>query len=140
MQEMRITRIWNLRSDTACDTINMEEDTVAKVKYTLLLPLNFNDGSEVPAVLFDEILNEIMDIADGYSLAGTVTGAYRMKDGSKKMDHSSVVWIGIDATKEDQLKRLVGIFARRLQQEALYLERTGGTIEFIPPLPLEDQT
>src|SRR5947209_6802582 len=112
---------------------------MAKVKFTLLLPLNYNNGSEIPAAVLDEMLNELMELADGYSLAGTVSEAYRMKDGSKQTDRSMIIWVGIDPAAEDQLKRLVGIFACRLQQEALYRERTGGIIEFIPPLPLEDQ-
>ena len=104
------------------------------VKYILLLPLNYNDGSEVPQAVTDRICNEIMKIAQGYTLAGTVTGAYRMKDGSTQIDRSTEVWIGIEASKEKEFKRLVGIFAYRLRQEALYLECCGSTIEYITPL------
>ena len=111
---------------------------MAKVKYVLLLPKNYNDGSEVHAAVIDEICDAIMELADGWSLAGTVVGAYRMKDGSKQKDNSFIVWIAIDESKEDALRKLVGEFARKLDQESLYLERTAGTIEFIVPTPEEE--
>ncbi len=114
----------------------MEPNTV-KVKYTLLLALHYNDGSDVPRVILGRMCNEVFDIADGFGLAGKVTGAYRMKDGSKKVDRSIVVWIGILEGQEAVIKRIVGRFAHELGQESLYLERTGGTIEFIPPLSPE---
>jgi len=91
----------------------------AKVKYTLLLPLNYNDGSKVPRAVLKQMCNEVFDFADGFGLAGEVTGAYRMKDGSKKMDRSIVVWIGILESQEGILKRAVGKFARELGQESL---------------------
>lgn len=112
---------------------------MTKVKFTLLLPLNYNDGSEVPDVVLDRMCDEIYDFAHGFGLAGEVTGAYRMKDGSKKMDRSIVVWIGILESQEAILKRVVAKFASELEQESLYLERTGGTIEFIPPLAPKDE-
>ena len=84
--------------------------------------------------------SEIFDFSDGFGLAGEVVGAYRMKDGSKKMDRSIAIWIGIFESQEDLLKRAVGKFARELGQESLYLERTGATIEFIPSLAEEEDT
>ncbi len=111
---------------------------MASMKYVLLLPKNYNDGRNIPDSIIDAMCDEIMEIADGWTLAGTVVGAYRMKDGSKQKDLSTVIWIGIDESRIDTLKALVGIFARRLGQESLYLERTGGTIEFIQPTPEED--
>jgi hypothetical protein len=111
---------------------------MAKVKYVLLLPLNYNDGTPVPRKERNRICDEIFELAQGYGLAGEVTGAYRMKDGSKQKDRSVIIWIGIHDKQKRDLKRLVAKFARELGQETLYLERTGGTIEFIQPLPLED--
>lgn len=111
---------------------------MAKAKYVLLLPKNFNDGTDVPDSVVDAMCDEIMEIADGWTMAGVVVGAYRMKDGSKKMDRSTVVWIGVDEARLEALRTLVGRFARRLGQETLYFERTGGTIEFIQPIPEED--
>lgn len=88
----------------------------------------------------NRILDEIFDLADGYGQAGEVTGAYRMRDRSKKIDRSLIIWIGIHNKQKAALKRLVAKFARELGQESLYLERSGSTIEFIRPLPPEDDT
>ena len=113
---------------------------MAKTKYILLIPLNYNDGTKVPDADLDEIYDELYALTSAYSLAGTVIGAYRMKDGSKQIDRSTMIWIGIEDGQEDRLKRIVAEICRRLGQEAIYLERTGGTIEFIPPLNAGDQT
>jgi hypothetical protein len=51
-----------------------------------------------------------------------------------------VIWIGVQKNKVPALRRLVAKFARELGQESLYLERTGSTIEFVRPLPPEDDT
>jgi hypothetical protein len=56
---------------------------VAKRKYTVLIPLNYNDGTKVPDAELDEIYNKFYTLAGGYTFTGTVTGAFRMKDGSK---------------------------------------------------------
>jgi hypothetical protein len=106
---------------------------VAKIKYALLIPLNFQDGSTVPDEVMDQILDDLYVLGDGYTTVGTGKGAYRMKDGSKQIDHTSVIWIGVEEEQESTLKRLVSEFAHRLGQESIYLEKTGGTIEFIPP-------
>jgi hypothetical protein len=108
---------------------------VAKTKYTLLIPLNYNDGTKVPDELLDEIYNRFFALSDAYTLAGTVVGAYRMKDGSKQVDHSAEIWIGIDEDQYPRLRQLVAEVCRQLNQEAMYLEKSGGTIELIPPFP-----
>ena len=87
-----------------------------------------------------QIYNEFYAFADGYTLAGIVTGAYRMKDGSKQVDQSTAVWIGIDDSREASLRQLVAEICRRLRQEAIYLERTSGTIDFIKSTDTGDPT
>jgi hypothetical protein len=94
----------------------------------------------MPKAILNRMCGELFDLAGGYALPGTVVGAYRMKDGSKQLDRSMIVWVGVEETDEAELNRLVGKFAYKLRQEVLYLERTGGTIEFIPPLPPKDDT
>ena len=56
-----------------------------------------------------------------------------MKDGTKQIDHSLQVWIGIREDFVADLKQLVGRLGAKLGQESMYFERTGGSIEFIPP-------
>lgn len=64
---------------------------MAKGRFTLLIPLNNNDGTPIPEDERDAILDELYVLADGYTLAGTVTGAFRMKDGAKQVDQATVV-------------------------------------------------
>jgi hypothetical protein len=111
----------------------MEE---SKIKYVLLLPLQYNDGRHVPQQILDGMLDEIFVLAGGYSIAGTVKGAYRMKDGTKQEDESWQVWIGVREEEIPDLEKMVAKFGKELGQEMMYLERTGGTINFIPPLLL----
>jgi hypothetical protein len=113
---------------------------VAKVKYILLLPSTYNDGVEVPEPVLLRMCGELFDLGGGYTIAGMVTGAFRMKDGSKQMDRSLDVWIGVDESDEVELHKLVGKFAYELRQEALYLERTAGTIEYIRPYRKEGES
>ena len=60
-----------------------------------------------------------------------------MKSGQKQIDVTQEVWIAIEPEDEAALKAMVGRFASLLGQETIYLERTGGTVEFIPPSPME---
>jgi hypothetical protein len=105
-----------------------------RAKYVLLLPLNYNDGSEVPKEVRDRFFDEVFVLAGGYHIAGTGTGAYRMQDGTKQVDHSLEVWIAVEEADVPALKQLIATYAGILKQESLYLERTGGTVEFVAPL------
>ncbi len=104
---------------------------MAKVKFTLLIPLKYNDGTQIPDEERDAVFNEIYLLAGGYTSAGNVTGAFRMADGSKQLDQTTPVWVVIDEEKESTLKVLTRRICSRLKQEAIYLERTEGTVEFL---------
>jgi len=106
---------------------------MATVKYVLLVPLNFNDGSEIPKEVREQLFEELFVLAGGYHIAGAGTGAYRMADGSKQVDHTLEVWIALEEEGVPELKRIVATYAGIFQQEALFLERTGGTVEFVTP-------
>jgi len=106
---------------------------MARVKYLMLLPLTYNDQSRVPKAVLEEILERIYVFSGGYTIAGAARGAYRMKSGQKQVDHSLQVWIVIDEAEEPELKRLVAEFCKLLDQESIYLERTAGEVDFIPP-------
>ena len=64
-------------------------------------------------------------------VAGTVTGAYRMATGSKQIDQSLAIWLVVDPSREPLLKRWLARVGRALGQEAMYVERAGGTVDFI---------
>lgn len=104
-----------------------------KTKFVVLIPLYYNDGKKVPRSVLNEICHEFYLLAGGYTLAGKVTGAYRMKDGSKQVDQSASVWVVIEDEREPSLRKLVAEICSQLDQEAIYLERSGGTVEFVAP-------
>ncbi len=103
-----------------------------KVKFVLLIPLKYNDGRAVPQSVLDGMLDDVFGLAHGYTVAGTVKGAYRMERGMKKEDESIEVWIAVHEEDVAVLKTMVRGFAATLGQESMYLERTGGTIELLP--------
>ena len=104
---------------------------MAKAKYVLLLPLTYNDRSQIPKAVQDHVLDELFILANGYHVAGVGRGAYRMKNGSKQVDHSLEVWVAIEEEDGPALKELVAKVAQMLKQESMYLERAGGSVEFI---------
>ena len=107
---------------------------MAKTKYILLLPLTYNDKSKVPKSVKEQILGDLFALAGGYHIAGTGQGAYLMTSGEKQVDYSLEIWLAIEEKDEQELKALVAKFGALLGQEVMYLERTGSTVEFIPPL------
>ena len=106
-----------------------------RVKYVLLLPLTYNDGSRVPKKVRQQIEHAIYLLANGFRYGTGGKGAYQMKSGQKQVEVTQEVCIAVEKNDEPALKKLVGRFAALLGQESLYLERTGGTVEFIPPSP-----
>ena len=106
---------------------------MAKAKYVLLLPLTYNDRSRIPKAVQDHVLDELFILANGYHVAGVGRGAYRMRNGSKQVDHSLEVWVAVEEEDVPALKELAAKVAQMLNQESIYLERTGGSVEFIAP-------
>lgn len=102
-------------------------------KVILLIPLTYNDGSAVAQATFDEIYDALFALCDGYTVAGEVRGAYRMQTGAKQVDALVEVWVAVEPNLLDELRRLVAGLGSKLGQEAMYLERTGGTVELIAP-------
>lgn len=39
---------------------------MGKIKYVVLFPLNYNDGSTVPKAVLDQFLDELFVLAGGY--------------------------------------------------------------------------
>lgn len=102
-------------------------------KLILLVPLRYNDGRQVPKEVILDFQEELFALGGGFTVAGTVQGAYRMADGTKQVDDSLQIWIGLKEEYVPELERLVGELGAKLGQESMYLERTGGKIDFIPP-------
>jgi hypothetical protein len=105
------------------------------LKFILLVPLNYNDGTEVPKEIILDFQDKLFLLGGAFTNAGTVKGAYRMEDGSKQVDDSLQLWIGLTDERIADLELLVGRLGARLGQEKMYLERTGSQIHLIPPQP-----
>ena len=101
------------------------------VKYVFLLPLSSNDGRRVSGRVLDGYLAELFELASGFTVAGTVSGAYRMHSGLKQVDRSLEVWVVLERSRERRLKSWLSKIAAALGQESMYLERTGGVISFV---------
>lgn len=101
----------------------------------MLLPTFYNDGREVPLAVMDDILDQIYEGFGGYTVAGLGYGPYRMKGGRKARDLSLEIWVAVDASRVEELKKLAAKFARILGQEAIYFEVMDSEVEFIGPDP-----
>lgn len=99
--------------------------------YRLLVPLTFNDGSEVPSELLDALEDEIYEAFGGCTVGGTVRGSYRMDNGAKQVDHLVQMWIAVPDDQLPELETIVQKYCELFQQESLYLEDTGATVRFI---------
>ena len=104
-----------------------------RIKHILLLPLNFNDGNDVPRELHEEILEKLFVLAGGYYIAGEGEGAYRMGSGQKQVDRVIEVWVVVAEDDIPELRELVAEIGALLDQESMYFERAGGTVSFVPP-------
>ncbi len=104
-------------------------------KCIILLPLTYNDGSEVPSRVISGILRDIDKEFDGHRVAGTGPGTYRMANGSMASDNTEEVWVACDPDKIDVLRKMASRFARILKQESIYFELTESRVEFVGPEP-----
>jgi hypothetical protein len=110
------------------------------VKYLVLVPLTYNDGSPVAEEIVLKFEEQVFRISGGFTVAGTVRGAYLMMDGKKQIDHSLQYWIWLKEEEYDNLRSIVSELGGQLGQESMYLERAGASLEFVPAPPDEGGT
>ncbi len=79
----------------------------------------------------------LLVLGGGYTVAGTVQGAYRMADGKTQIDQSLQIWIVLKEEYVSELETVVAQLGTTLGQETMYFERTGGSVDFIAPEPPE---
>ena len=102
-----------------------------KEKVTLLLPLTYNDGSTVEKEKLKQIRNELYAFCGGYTVEGTVEGAYKMQSGKKQVDKLLKIFVVIERAEISNLKHLVQKFGSQLKQESMYFECSPSRVEFI---------
>jgi len=106
---------------------------MARRRCIILIPTSFNDGTEVPGALMMRILRELDEAFDGHTVAGTVSGTYRMADGSFVNEDSLEVWVAVEESLIPALEDFVKTIARRLKQETVYFEILNSDVRFVGP-------
>lgn len=106
---------------------------MARAKYIVLLPLVRNDGAPVSKVQLDGYLAELFALADGYTVAGTVTGAYRTRSGKKQIDRNLELWIVVDESQQGELRNWLANIGAELGQEAMYFEKSRSKVTYVKP-------
>ena len=102
-------------------------------KCLFLIPTSYNDGSEIPAGIILDVLEELFVKFGPFSQSGITKGLWEMEDGTRVKDNSLTIWIVMEEDKVKLLKELVKKFARLLKQEAIYFEVMDCDVEFIGP-------
>lgn len=106
---------------------------MTKKRCVILLPVHYNDGTDVPKEVISGIKRRIDEEFDGHHVAGLGSGTYRMADGSMATDVTLEIWIAVDPDKVSLLKKMTSGFARMLKQETIYFEVMNSEVEFIDP-------
>ena len=99
----------------------------------VLIPLKYNDGSEVPIAVLDAICEEMFLAFDGWTIEGTVEGAYRMHSGEKCVEKLMKVSIILKESQARTLEKMVARWGAQLGQETMLLKMSDYIVKFIPP-------
>lgn len=99
----------------------------------VLIPLTYNDATEVPREVLEAIFDELYLAFHGWTIEGTVKGAYRMLTGQKRVEDLLKVSVILDKTQVPDLEAMVSRWGAQLGQEAMLLKIADWVIKFIPP-------
>lgn len=102
-------------------------------KCIMLIPLAHNDGSQVQPADLTRIFDLLYSRFGGYTIAGTVRGAYRMRDGTRADDNSLEVWVVVDPIRLADVEKVASRICGLFEQESLFFEVVESDVEFIPP-------
>ncbi|TWT30730.1 hypothetical protein [Blastopirellula retiformator] len=91
------------------------------MKFTTLIPLNRNDGSEVSQAEINEILAEIATRFGGFTSEGTVDGSW-LDSGKIYSDRLLKVSVACDRSQYEEAKQVVIGIGRRTGQLAMFFE------------------
>lgn len=100
---------------------------------TVLIPLAYNDGTLISMQILDSIQEEMFLAFHGWTIEGTVRGAYRMQSGAKCVENLLKVSIVLDDTQIPEIEAMVAKWCSRLRQEVMLLNITESVVKFIPP-------
>ena len=94
------------------------------MKFTTLIPKNFNDGSPVPNSLLERLIEQLYLRAGGVSLEREVRGVWT-DQGIRYKDVSEKVTVVCERDGLGRLLNTVRRIGRRLKQQAMYVEVFG---------------
>ena len=101
-------------------------------KVTIILPVNYNDGEEIPQAEFARCLDMIESVAGGYTDDGLCHGSYRMDNGEICRELCHKVWAVVeDANKVYDLRQYTKTMASLLRQESIYFEVQEVDVSFV---------
>jgi len=92
------------------------------IKASFYLPEYFNTGRPVPERVMRRIQDELIVRWGGFTIAGTVRGAWRDEDGRVYQDTSLKFELAMRAEDLDDLRAYLRGLKDVLQQKAIYLE------------------
>jgi hypothetical protein len=100
----------------------------------ILIPLTYNDGAEVPREILESICDEIFIAFHGWTIEGTVKGAYPMRaTGQKWVEDLLKVSVILDESQITAFEGMVARWCARLGQEVMLLKIADFIVKFVPP-------
>jgi hypothetical protein len=98
----------------------------------VLIPLTYNDGTPIPQQTLDDIHEEAYVAFSGWTLEGTVQGAYRMEaTGEKQVEYLQKLSVVLPESKISKLEAMIGRWAKMLGQETMLLKVSDFRVKFI---------
>ena len=98
------------------------------------IPLTYNDVSMVPEQILDDIKDQMYLAFDGYTVEGTVNGAYKMTStGQKRVEDTLKISIVLKAGGKKRLETMAGEWASELGQESILVTYTDFVVVFVEP-------
>ena len=102
----------------------------------VLIPLTDNEGKPFSTETIEVICDEIFGTFRGWTIEGTVKGAYQMRStGQKRVEELMKVSIVLAASQIADLETMVGRWCARLGQEVILLKIADLVVKFVPPQP-----
>jgi hypothetical protein len=106
----------------------------------VFIPLAYNDGTNVPDHVFHSIHGQLFEAFQGWTLEGTVRGAYRMQSGQKRVEALQKISVIVVESRIPELEMMISEWAATLGQETMLLKITDFRVKFIAPNPEEKQS
>jgi hypothetical protein len=106
----------------------------------LLIPLTYNDGTEVSRDVLDSILDEVYLVFAGWTIEGVVKGAYQMTSGEKRVEELLKIAVVMTDNQVAEFEAMVARWAALLDQEVILVKISDFVVKLIPPEAKENQT